>query len=129
MASLTKDEKRFDRVFSKWVRYSAADKQGLVRCYTCGKIGEPANFHAGHYIDRTHKSTRWLEKNVKPQCVSCNTFGEGKKDEYALALIREYGEGILEELNSLKWTPVQLGELQVLGLIAEYEEKLKQLSD
>lgn len=127
MASLTPHEKKLDRVFSKWVRYSAADRNGIAKCYTCGKLGEPKRMHASHYIDRTHKCTRWDERNVKAACVHCNTFKEGNKDEYALHLIRDYGSDILDELNRAKWTPCKTDDLQILAMIEDYQKKLKEL--
>src|SRR3990167_10503494 len=127
MASLTANEKKLDAIFSKWVRYPAANKQNVVRCYTCGQLGEPQNFHCSHYIDRTHKATRWSEINCKAACVKCNTFMEGNKDEFALHLIKDYGEGILETLNKQKWTPVKIDYLQIMALIKEYKEKINAL--
>jgi len=124
MASLTTAEKKLDRVFSKWVRYSAS-KDNVVRCYTCGKFGEPKNFHASHYIDRTHKTTRWDERNVKPACVYCNTFREGNKDEFALHLIKDYGQEILDELNKSKWLPTKTHEHEILATTKDYEKRLK----
>lgn len=120
MASLTPKEKKLDRVFSKWVRYTNANRQGLVQCVTCRKLGDPKNFHAGHFIDRTYKCTRWDERNVHPQCVSCNTFHEGQKDEYALYLIKRYGESILEELNRLKHSICKFDDFQIEQMIETY---------
>lgn len=56
----------------------------------------------GHYISRTHTALRYHPKNTKPQCVGCNMFNKGRLDVYAVNLIREYGPGVLEELQELK---------------------------
>ncbi len=126
MAALTPAEKRLDRAFSKWVRYSAA-KKGYCKCVTCGKIDTPDRMDAGHYIDRTHKATRWEERNVHPQCTPCNRWGEGKKDEYALFLLQKYGPDILTELNKSKWTPFKMNDLEAVEMAKDYERKLKEL--
>jgi len=127
MAALTAQEKKLDRVFSRWVRYSAA-KKGYAMCVTCGHIDTPDRLDASHYIDRTHKATRWSEQNVHPACTKCNRWMEGNKDEYALYLIKRYGPDILEELNRAKWTPFKMNDLQVAELCKEYAEKLKALT-
>ncbi len=126
MASLTPAEKKLDRVFSKWVRYSAAGKKGYCKCVTCGKLAPPENVHAGHFVDRTYKCTRWDERNVHPQCISCNTYHEGQKDEYALFLQRKYGAGILEDLNRAKHQICKFSDLLIKEMIKEYETKLKE---
>ena len=46
--------------------------------------------HAGHFIGRQHMATRWNEENVNAQCVKCNTFNEGEKYRYGLALQKKY---------------------------------------
>lgn len=80
---------------------------------------------AGHYITRSALNTRYDERNVHPQCKACNRFHEGRKDEYALFLIRTYGPQILDELNKLKWQPVYNFPFE--AKIKEYKEKLKAL--
>lgn len=126
MAALTPAEKRLDRAFSKWVRHSNA-KKGYCKCVTCPHIDTPERMDAGHYIDRTHKATRWDERNVWPQCTNCNRFHEGMKDEYALYLVKKYGADILAELNKAKWTPFKMNDLQALEMAKDYERKVKEL--
>jgi len=113
-------KKKLDRTFSKYIRQKHA-KNGLVRCITCSKLEPWEDCDAGHYVSRQHLSTRWSEKNVYPQCRACNRFHEGRKDEFALALIRLHGEGILDELNKDKWTPIKIDDLQAQEMIKHYE--------
>lgn len=82
---------------------------------------------AGHYISRDNKRMRWDERNVWPQCRSCNRFHEGRKDEYALFLIKRFGPDILEELSKDKWIPYKIDDLQLEEMCKEYKEKLKKL--
>jgi len=122
-----KNPKRtLDQVFSKYVRFSNA-KNGYVRCYTCNAVHPPEDVDAGHYVTRQHMGTRWDERNVKPQCRSCNRFKSGVSDEFALHLLKDYGEGILEDLNKHKWIPTKITELEMMEMIKDYREKLKVL--
>ena len=68
-------EDKLDKVFSELVRRSRADSGGFVECYTCGTTRHWKQMHAGHYISRRNKTTRWDSNNARPQCPGCNRFG------------------------------------------------------
>jgi len=132
MASLTTEEKLLDRIFSEYIRLKDA-KDGIVRCYTCGAFKHWKEVDAGHYISRTHKATRWDKRNVHVQCKKCNsTMDWGRKgnlDEYALRLLKDYGQEVLETLNRAKWIPTKIDAFQVLAMIKHYKEEVKILKD
>ena len=74
-------------------------------CITCGAKfpkGERTRLHAGHYISRKNKSTRWDEENVNAQCAACNLKQSLADVEvihrYETALKAKYGEDVLERL-------------------------------
>lgn len=119
-------EDQLDRIFSKWVRFSAA-KKGYCKCVTCGKIDAPENMHAGHFVGRANRCTRWDERNVNVQCVSCNTYKEGNKDEYALFLVKKYGVEVLDELNRLKHSVCKMGTPWLEESIKDYKQRIKEL--
>lgn len=119
-------EDQLDRIFSKWVRFSNAPK-GYCRCVTCGKIDAPEMMDAGHYISRANRCTRWDERNVWPQCRSCNRFKEGAKDAYALFLTKKFGTGVLEELNRAKNQICKMGTPWLEESIKDYKARVKAL--
>lgn len=125
--SLPKLRDKLDKVYSQYIRQSSADENGNVKCYTCPKVDHFKNMQCGHYISRRHLSTRWTEKNTKVQCVGCNVFNQGNGPAFALALQREYGPGILEELEIKKNNTCKMGRFEYELLIKEYTEKLNQL--
>lgn len=114
-------KKKLDEIFSKYIRLRKARK-GVVQCVTCNKFGYWKEMQCGHYVSRTHLSTRFDERNCNVQCVGCNVFKKGNMDEYALYMKREYGEGILEELNKLKHKSRKITR-------AEYQEKIQHYKD
>ena len=69
-------EDKLDKVFSELVRRSRADAHGQVACYTCGQVRHWKEMHAGHYLSRRNKATRWHHDNARPQCPGCNRFGK-----------------------------------------------------
>ena len=56
---------------------------------------------AGHYISRSHYSTRWNEDNIFPQCVSCNVFKTGNYPVYAEYLDEKFGIDYKKKLRLL----------------------------
>ncbi len=51
----------------------------------------------------------------------------GQADQYAIELIKKYGEGIIEEINSLRNQTKQFTIPELEELIKVYKEKIKQL--
>lgn len=118
--------KKLDVVFSQWVRLSNADSRGFCTCVTCGKQGhwKTGGIQAGHFISRKHYSTRWDERNVKPQCISCNMFRAGQQYLYSLYLGSNLSDELYQKSREItKFTNVELQEM-----IDFYSTQLKRLS-
>ena len=96
--SITKLTKELDKWFSLYVRLSNAYKDGLVHCYTCTSVSHYKKIHAGHYISRYYKATRWDERNVRPQCFMCNIFRKGNAVIFRRNLVNEIGDVAVEEM-------------------------------
>jgi hypothetical protein len=118
---------KLDAIFSKYVRLSHADGRGNIRCFTCDKVAPVAEMDCGHFVGRQHKSTRWLEKNCKPQCRYCNRYCEGKKDVFAVRLVQTYGPHILMELQEQKNILTNYKPPDLEEMIRSYKEKLTAL--
>lgn len=119
---------KLDKLFSEYVRRSAADDRGYVKCVTCGKVAHwKDGMQAGHYVPRNHLAIRYDETNVHVQCVGCNVFKKGNMDAYALFMLRTYGREKLEELERKKHEITKNFDYE--GTINEYKEKLTELPD
>ena len=118
--------KKLDVVFSQWVRLSNADHRGFCRCVTCGKEGhwKTGGIQAGHFISRKHYSTRWDERNVKPQCVACNVYKAGEQYQYSLYL----GNKLSKELYKLSQQITKFTNIELEEMISDYSNRLKKLS-
>ena len=108
-------KKKLDAVFSEYIRLKYADKNGMVRCVTCGAIKYWKELQAGHYISRQYLAVRFYENNVFPQCVGCNVFKHGNYTSYALYMLDKYGEEKLQWLEQQK---------HVITKYYPYEEKI-----
>lgn len=118
--------KKLDVVFSQYVRLSNADDKGFCTCVTCGKKGhwKTGGIQAGHFMSRRHYSTRWDERNVKPQCVRCNVYSQGQGYLYSLYLGKELSNELYEKSQKIvKFTTNEIEEL-----IEHYSKEVKKLS-
>ena len=115
--------KKLDIVFSQYVRLSNADDRGYCTCITCGKKGhwKTGGIQAGHFISRKHYSTRWDERNVKPQCVACNVYRAGEQYKYSLYL----GEKLSKDLYNKSQEISKFTTNEIQNLIETYTILLK----
>ena len=122
--SRSKLVKKLDMVFSKYIRISSADKSGYCTCITCGVKKHWKEIQAGHFMSRKHYSTRWDERNVKPQCVGCNMFKQGEQYKYSLFLGKDEAEVLyLKSKETVKFSNYELEEM-----INNYSNRLKSIT-
>ena len=116
LPSLAKLTRKLDELFSKWIRGRDAPS-GLARCYTCNRY---AVLEASHFIPRQHQATRWDERNVHGCCSYCNRWQHGALDDYFVALEREYGRSVVNELMRMKRTTVKYARADLEAMIKKY---------
>lgn len=129
MKTHAKLKKELDTVFSQYIRWSNADANGIVECYTCGIKKPVKQMQNGHFQSRRHTSTRWHLQNCKPQCVACNMYRQGEQYKFGNKLVSEYGQEAIDELIILSKSSVKYSRIELAELIKEYKEKLKELID
>ena len=118
MKTISKLKKDLDKWFSLYIRLRDATDEGMVQCFTCGKVAHYKDgMQCGHFQSRKHLSTRFDEENCQVQCVKCNVYSWGEQYKFALDLDSKYGEGKAEELQYLARTTVKISRI-------EYEEKI-----
>ena len=117
MKSIGKLKKELDKWFSLYIRLRDATDEGLVQCFTSGRVYHYKKIHAGHFMSRRHLSTRWCETNVQPQSAADNLFGQGEQFKFGLNLDGKYGEGTAEELQYKSRATLKISRV-------EYEEKI-----
>jgi hypothetical protein len=116
--------KKLDTVFSQYIRLSNADNNGYCICVTCNKTFHWKAIQAGHFMSRKHYSTRWDERNVKPQCVACNVYRAGEQYKYSIFLGKELSNVLyLQSKEIVKFTNYELEDM-----INDYSDKLKKLT-
>ena len=125
--TISKLKKRAWKVFSEYRRRVDADPAGYVQCCTCGQRLHFKETNCGHYIHGNTKPTYFEERNTHVQCPRCNLYLSGALDQYALYLEAKYGEGILQELDSLSKSKVGFKRGELEAIYDYYKEKLDEL--
>lgn len=116
-----------DTLVSKYVRIKAADKEGMVECYTCHTKYPIGQMQAGHYIPRGAMLLRFdIDRNIRPQCSFCNCIKGGNIAQYGIYLERDM-PGITEILLEESRIVHRWGRTELKAMINEYTLKLKQL--
>lgn len=111
------------------VKLKARDKDGNVKCVTCGRV-RPANqrsMQGGHFIAAKHTATCFDERNIHVQCNQCNERYEGSA--YRAFMVREYGYEVVRELETAskekrEWTIEELATMYV-----RFNEEIRELEN
>lgn len=115
-----------DAIFSKYIRHKYADKDGMVKCYTCPSIEPIGMIQNGHYISRKHMYLRWDERNCRPQCDICNEKKRGNLAIYAQRLEAE-SPGIVDILLEESRMVYKWSREELKSMISDFTKRLKQL--
>lgn len=99
-------------------------------CYTCGAYSDAP--HTGHFITDSTCSTElsYDLRNLRPQCYRCNIHLSGNWISYEAHLIRDHGQGYVDELKTRnqKTKGLQYDSSWYDAKISEYEALLETIS-
>ena len=119
--------KKLDKYFSEFIRLTAADDNGYVRCPTCGKVYPWRKTDCSHYIRRNVLSVRWDERNAIAQCQSENRFQGGNIHKLRPVLVERYGAEAIQEVDELEKKPWAEDVFSLQIKLDDYKEKVKRL--
>lgn len=118
---------KLDKVFSLYIRQRDSNVEGFGSCCTCKKRIHYKDGHCGHFMSRRHLSTRWDEKNCALQCVSCNTYNQGRQYEFSKYIDNKYGKGTAESLSAKSAQTIKMTKVDYDEQIKIFKEKLKSI--
>ncbi len=116
-------EKVAKRVFQKWVRLRDAN----LPCISCG-TETSKQWDGGHYKKaEIYSGVIFNEFNVNKQCSYCNKHLHGNELNYRAGMIKKYGVGCVESLESLanRTRQYRYTTDELLEIIKMYKEKTK----
>lgn len=120
LRSIKAIKRDLDNAFSLFVRRRDADENGMGRCVTCFRW---AKLEAGHFIPRQYVSTRWLEINCAGQCSFCNRWMHGAQAEFYVALVKQHGQSVVNELMQAKHRTVKFSRDELNEMLTKFKEK------
>ena len=128
MKKLTRSKliKKLDNVFSQYIRRKDAI-DGIAKCISCGVERSWKELQCGHFMSRSHYSTRWEILNVGVQCISCNIFKHGQQYLFSKYLDKTYGEGTSNELLLKSQTLGKFNTKEIEEMINKYKNLLDQI--
>lgn len=121
--------KKLDAIFSEYIRRKHANKNGIVKCYTCNKKAywRGEGMQNGHFISRSSRILRWREDNCRPQCYACNCMRYGQAYIFGANLNKEFGFNKAEELLIESKKIIKQSDQDLLDLIDDYKQKVESL--
>jgi len=111
--------------FSRFIRLRDSDENGIGKCCTCTAELHWKKLQAGHFAQGRRNSILFDEQTTHAQCYGCNICRHGALDDYAVFMIKKYGQGIIEEMNARKNVSVTYYEDDFIAI----HEKYKRLAD
>jgi hypothetical protein len=128
MKTISKLKKELDKWFSLYIRLREATDEGMVQCFTCGKVAYyKQGMQCGHFQSRRFLATRWDAKNCQVQCVGCNMFKSGEQWQFGMQLNAKYGAGTSAELEYVAKQSLKLKGWEYEGEIAYYKKIVNKL--
>lgn len=126
----SKAMRKADEAFSLFIRTRDAQpyEGRFFRCISCHRILPIGQADAGHYINRSHMSVRFNEKNCNAQCRHCNRFMEGNIQDYRKGLIEKIGVQQVELLEAMKNLTNKISTFELELLATHYKEETKKFS-
>lgn len=122
---------KLDDLFRKVMRL----KKPRTNCFVCHReVGyfapktEPYGLQVGHFISRSVYPLRWDLENCDFVCSVCNRIHEENILPHTYAIIREYGEELVDTLN-VRWQlskqkAKSFSRAEKLELIEQFEKEL-----
>src|SRR5688572_10607445 len=120
---------KLDTMFSLFIRLRDSDKNGIVKCITCGDFKHYTEVDAGHFITRENMGTRWEECNCNGQCPHCNRFKSGKQFEHGLAIDRKHGPGTASKLLVKSKGVCNWEDFEIEAMYKYYKAEVKRLKE
>jgi hypothetical protein len=111
-------------LFSRYIRLSYSNKNGLCQCYTCGIVLPYKQLQAGHAITGRRNAILFEEQIVRPQCYQCNIHKHGLYQIFIPKLCIEIGIDKYQELEKYSKEVVFLDREWCENQIEIYKKKI-----
>lgn len=90
-------------------------------CFTCGAHCPFKTFQAGHFIPGRHPSYLFDEVGCHIQCFRCNINLKGNWPKYYEAMLKEYGQEVVDSYQKKKWESKQFKAVELEEIYNKYK--------
>lgn len=101
---------------------------GMCVCVTCGvtrRWDSGIRFmHTGHFVASRRASIVLDERNVAPQCYSCNVHGQGRTVEFHKWMLAERGQDVIDDLLRLRNEAIAYDREQLVQMWFIFKQRL-----
>lgn len=125
--SISQLTKKLDAIFSLFIRLEGANKQGMVKCFTCDGVHHYKAIQNGHFQSRRFMSTRFDPFNCAPQCYACNVGMSGMQYEFGKRIDIKYGQGIADLIVQKSKIVHKFSPEEMVEMIEYFKEKVDSL--
>lgn len=117
-------------LLSQAIRLEQRDANQHVTCITC-KVRLPWNkgAQAGHFIDGRMNSILFDERGIHIQCYACNVLYNGRKEEYFIYMLDNYGRAVIDEFRRLRNTERTFTAEELEQLMAKYRARIEKAKE
>lgn len=112
-----------DKAFGDYIKKRDIHN-GYFICPTCNMKNNALQAECGHFIPRKHNPVRFHEMNGHVQCIDCNSYHDGRDDNYLEFMVQTYGQESVDELFRLSKTYIKADKLWLLEIELYYKEKI-----
>ena len=119
--------RKADEAFSLFIRTrdSQPYEGRAFKCISCHRVLPIEQADCGHYVNRSHMSVRFNEKNCNAQCRHCNRFMEGNIQDYRKGLIEKIGLQQVELIESMKHLTNKISTFELELIAKHYKQEIK----
>lgn len=122
-------EKMADAAFSTWKRMQAADADGNVHCFLCGKRMKWQRAVLMHFQSRTAIALQWDETANQVGCSDCNGKDNGDRPAFAAKLDEVYGPGTSNRLYVKSKKALKIPTNDLLVKARWYRERIAHIKE
>ena len=109
----------------KAIRMECSDDKGRCQCVTCGVVQSYKVMHAGHFVGGRTMGVLFDERNIHPQCASCNVALGGNPEKYEWFMLVRYGQEVIDELRRRRREIVTITREELAEMRARYKRRIK----
>jgi hypothetical protein len=122
--------RKADEAFSLFIRTrdSQPYEGRAFKCISCHRVLPIEQADCGHYVNRSHMSVRFNEKNCNAQCRHCNRFMEGNIQDYRKGLIKKIGEPKVLMLEATKHISNKISNFELEIIAKHYKQETKKFT-